>query len=348
MNKNFRTHVISINSRRVLLYSLAGAVLVFCLIAFAYWAVRGIELQTIKQGEVRGNLEGRFSELRTVNYNGSTYQYRNGLTTILLMGIDKDDSFSAYPTGMRNGGQADFLMLLVIDANRKTITPIQIDRDTMSQITILGVLGNEAGTRTAQICLSHGFGDGKDQSCKLTQDAVSKLLLGAEIDFYVAVNMNAISAINDLLGGVTVTLQDDFTTLDPTMTKGRTLTLMGEQAEYYVRQRLGIGIGTNEARMARQREYVQSVLDKMEAKIVDDKVFMDNLLDNLGEGLLTNMKRGRMINEFYGSKDYIECDIITPNGNRMVGKDGFMEFHADEKALETLVITTFFAQQPAT
>ena len=74
-------------------------------------------------------------------------------------------------------------MLLVIDANEKTITSIQIDRDTMAEITILGVLGNEVGTRKAQICLSHGFGDGKDQSCKLTQDAVSKLLLGAEIVF---------------------------------------------------------------------------------------------------------------------------------------------------------------------
>lgn len=348
MNKNFREYVGSISTRRMILYILAGAILVLCLITLLYSAVRSIELQTIKQGEMRGDLASRFMELRKVNYNGTTYQYRNGLTTILLMGIDNDESSGIRPTGMRNGGQADFLILLVIDANERTVTPIQIERDTMSEITILGILGKEAGTRTTQICLSHGFGDGKDQSCKLTRDAVSKLLLGTEIDFYIAVNMSAISTINELLGGITVTLKDDFTSLDPTMIKGRTLTLVGEQAEYYVRNRMGIGIGTNEARMARQREYLNSALVLLQSKLDNDSMFVDHLLDSLGDGMLTNMKRGRIINELYGSKDYKKCAIITPYGEYIVGKDGFMEFHADEAALEALVIKTFFAPQLAT
>ena len=154
--------------------------------------------------------------------------------------------------------------------------------------------------------------------------------------------MNAISAINDLLGGITVTLQDDFASIDPTMAKGRTLTLMGEQAEYYVRHRMGIGIGTNEARMARQRAYLQSVMDKMEARIVDDKTFMDNLLDNLGERLLTNMKRVRIINEFYGSKDYIKCDIITPNGNHLVGGRWFHGIPSEREGVGDACYQYFF------
>ena len=80
----------------------------------------------------------------------------------------------------------------------------------MAEIPILGALGNETGTRVTQICLSHGIGDGKEQSCLLTQKAVSWLMLGINIDFYISMEMDGISALNDALGGVTVTLTDDF------------------------------------------------------------------------------------------------------------------------------------------
>src|SRR5699024_12834204 len=63
----------------------------------------------------------------------------------------------------------------------------------LTPITILGVLGNPSGMRTAQISLSHGFGDGGAQSCELTVEAVSNLLLGEKIDFYVAMNLDGIS-----------------------------------------------------------------------------------------------------------------------------------------------------------
>ena len=56
----------------------------------------------------------------------------------------------------------------------------------MTPITILGVLGDRSGVRTAQVSLSHGFGDGGAQSCEFTVDAVSNLLLGTQIDFYIA------------------------------------------------------------------------------------------------------------------------------------------------------------------
>lgn len=51
--------------------------------------------------------------------------------------------------------------------------------------------------------------------------------LGESVDFYVAMNMDGISELNDLAGGVTVTLEDDFSSIDPAMTKGTTLTLPG-------------------------------------------------------------------------------------------------------------------------
>ncbi|MEG0901177.1 MAG: LCP family protein, partial [Clostridia bacterium] len=117
--------------------------------------------------------------------------------------------------------------------------------------------------KTAQICLSHGFGDGGAQSAKLTQQAVQTLLYGIDIDFYIAMDMDAITTLNELVGGITVTLEEDFTAIDPTMVKGTTLTLHGMQAEHYVRGRTTVGDGTNESRMKRQAAYLTLLKNKV-------------------------------------------------------------------------------------
>ena len=43
-----------------------------------------------------------------------------------------------------------------------------------------------------------------------TVDAVSTLLGGHKIDGFAMVNMSAIEVVNDMVGGVTVTIEDDF------------------------------------------------------------------------------------------------------------------------------------------
>ena len=121
--------------------------------------------------------------------------------------------------------------LIVIDSKNKTVRQLKIDRDTMAEVTVLGMLGNPVGTTQMQISLAHGFGDGKEESCGYARDAVSRLLQGENIDFYLAMSLDGISVLNDLAGGVTVTLEDDFSAIDPAMTKGTTLTLQGEQAD---------------------------------------------------------------------------------------------------------------------
>lgn len=126
--------------------------------------------------EPRGNYQERKANEATVTYDGTVYRQRKNLTSILLMGIDHDSG--------ETGGQADFLQLIVIDDTARTLKRLSIDRDTMTPITVLGVLGNRSGVRTAQVSLSHGFGDGKEQSCELTAEAVSNLLLGMPVDFY--------------------------------------------------------------------------------------------------------------------------------------------------------------------
>ena len=260
----------------------------------------------------------------------------------MVMGVDKDSSTEISATDFRNGGQADFLRLIVIDNASHKIDQMQIDRDTMTPITILGVLGNKSGVRTAQISLSHGFGDGAEYSCQLTEDAVSNLLLGTDIDFYISMNLDGISALNDVAGGVTVTLEDDFSMIDPEMTQGRQITLVGDQAEIYVRSRMSMEVGTNEARMVRQQNYISQLVSQLNEKIRADRSYINTMYDAIEPYIITDMNRGRLINEIWAARDYERDALVELEGTHRVGSDGFMQFYADEASVQQAVLSLFY------
>lgn len=320
---------------RAVLLVVAGVLLV----AGLYMGGRWLEDRE-KRPEARGDHLQRQNYVATVEYDGETYRQRQNLTSILLMGVDQPST--AESGGYRNGGQADFLRLMVIDPARKTVSQLQIDRDTMTPITILGVLGNKSGVRTAQVSLSHGYGDGGTQSCELTVEAVTNLLFGAPIDFYMAMNLDGISELNDLVGGVTVTLEDDFTAIDPTMTLGRTMTLHGDQAETYVRNRHDVNVGTNEARMARQEQYIGQLIDLFMAAQQQNENFVGDVFDALTPYLTTSISRGRLINEVWAAKEYEMAPAVKPQGVHQVAEDGFMQFQVDQADLERIVLDMFY------
>ncbi|NLF28221.1 MAG: LCP family protein [Clostridiales bacterium] len=288
----------------------------------------------------RGDLTGVFEERPRIEWNGRTYARKGGLTVILLMGVDRRDD--APTTGFRQGGQADFLLLLVLDRDAKTVSQLQIDRDTMADIVVLGVLGNVTGTRRSQICLSHGFGDGAETSCEYAVQAVKNLLFGMDVDLYAAIDLNAIGVLNDALGGVAVTLEDDFSAYDPEMTPGRTLALTGAQAEALVRYRMDVGDGSNESRMRRQRIYMEAASKALGERIAKDADFVGGLYEALDGIMVTDMRKGRMINEASRIYSYDILPVATPAGEYRIGADGFMEFHADEEKLLEWVVGTYF------
>ena len=246
--KNFLKRYDQAGKAKWLILVIAAGILLLGVILYA----GGRWLETRSVEEARGDLT-QTEAVETQEYNGVTYQRREGLTSILVMGVDHDSAVES--EGAYQGGQGDFQRLIVIDPERQVIRQLKIDRDTMTECTVLGYLGSPIGTKEMQISLAHGFGDGKEESCEYAREAVEGLLLGESIDFYVAMNMDGISELNDLAGGVTVTLEDDFSSIDPAMAKGTTLTLHGDQAETFVRSRMTVGDGINASRMERQEAF---------------------------------------------------------------------------------------------
>ena len=172
----------------------AAAALAVLVLAAVLLFVGGSWLEKRSQKpETRTELPQETAE--TMEVDGVTYRRRTDLTTILVMGIDHDSEVEA--EGSYQGGQADFQRLIVIDSKDKTVRQLKIDRDTMAEVTVLGMLGNPVGTTQMQISLAHGFGDGKEESCGYARDAVSRLLQGENIDFYLAMSLDGISVLNE-------------------------------------------------------------------------------------------------------------------------------------------------------
>lgn len=323
-------------SRGKWLVPVAAAVLI--LLGAALYA-GGRWLETRDAQAMRGDLT-QTETVETREVGGVTYRRRENLTSILVMGVDHDSEVES--EGSYEGGQADFQRVIVIDSENKTIRQLKIDRDTMAECTVLGYFGSPVGTKEMQISLAHGFGDGKEESCEYARQAAEGLLLDESIDFYLAMNLDGISTLNDLAGGVTVTLEDDFSEIDPAMTKGATLTLQGDQAETFVRSRMTVGDGTNESRMKRQEEFLSQLAAQLGQKVRASEQFTADLYDELQPYLVTDMARGRIINEVWNARDYTLEPALELTGEHKIADDGFTEFYPDAGSIQQAVLELFW------
>ena len=321
---------------KTVFHAAAALLAVLAVVLVLYGGGRWLEKRAEKP-ETRTQLPQADQE--TVEVDGVTYRKKQRITTILVMGVDHDtqDSYE-----YRKAGQADFLRLVVLDDADKTVQQLQIDRDTMTPVTVLGLLGDRYEPVTQQICLGYAFGDGRQTSCEVTVEAVGNLLGGQTIDQYLAMGLDGISTLNDLAGGVTVTLEDDLSAADPAMTKGATLTLQGDQAEIFVRRRMDIGEGTNEARMVRQEEYLAQLSAQLESRVQQDQQFTAQVYDALQPYLVTDLAKGQLVNEVWAAKDDTVEPAIALEGEHKVAEDGFTEFYPTEASIQKAVLTLFW------
>lgn len=272
-------------------------------------------------------------------YNGTAYARREGLETVLLLGVDKFEGET--PEGYLNNQQADFLLLLVMDKQHETCTPIQLNRDTMTQIQILGVTGEPAGTFTGQLALAHTYGSGEEDSCENTVLAVENLLYGVGIDHYVSLTMDGVALLNDLVGGVTVEVLDDFSGIDESLVQGETVTLQGQRALTYVRSRGGLEDSSNLRRMERQRQYLAALQQQLKAAVQQEDGFTLDALLQLNEYMVSDCTVEQLSALADNMAHYQVSDILTTPGEAQVGEE-YMEFTVDEYALQQMVMDVFY------
>lgn len=317
----------------LILLSLA-LVLVGSLLALHIW-----EGRRTPSGGSENHLSDSGKERPFVWYNGQKYALRENIETLLLMGLD---SFAGESLeGYDNDDRADFLMLLLIDREAGRCTSLHIDRDTMSEIQVIGVAGQVIGTETAQLALAHTYGSGGQDSCRYTVQAVSAFLYETPIDHYLSMTMDAVQLLNDEVGGVTVMVMDDLTSVDPSLVQGKEVTLRGELALRYVRSRSGLEDNTNRHRMERQRQYMNALYEQLSARYAEDSGFGLRALLKVADYMVSDCTLSALSDLLDEASSYSFVGIDTIEGESIVG-ERFMEFYPDEEKLQQLILSLFY------
>jgi len=277
---------------------------------------------------------------KTITRDGVDYFPRQDITVLLVMGIDQtgpaEDSGS-----YNNKGAADAVLLLIFDEKNEECRVLSLNRDTMLEMPVLGIGGKPAGTFYGQLALSHTYGSGLEDSCENTRTAVSNFLYGINIDYYVSMNIDAVSILNDAIGGVTVNVVDDFSQIDPSLAMGE-VTLYGEQAITFVRSRGGVGDQLNVSRMDRQKEYVNGFLAAFHEKQAQDATFVVSAYEEVSPYIVTDCSATTLSNMFEKYADYEIVEVVSPEGENVLGSE-YYEFYVDEEALDELIIRLFYA-----
>lgn len=337
------------HSKRVIKAILLLLVLVAGVIVFWYTLQRMEHLLIVSSSgdiEVQDDMSELYPEVvKKVRINGSTYTYDHEIETWLLLGTDASGNENGTGEEYR-GSMADFLLLAVFDKTDKTYGFLQLNRDTITEITLLQTDGTGMASADIQLCTAHWYGGTPEQGCENTVKAVSRLLGDITIDGYYSIGMDEIGALNQAVGGVEVTVFSDFTDSDPTMKMGETLVLNDEQAYHYIHDRLNVGDGSNVDRMKRQRQYMNSLFAKVKERTSEEPAFINSLYRDMETAAVTTMT-GRDLSRLMKRVDegenrgIFEIEGIVKRGYVLGDGIEHAEFYPDETSLEETMIELY-------
>jgi polyisoprenyl-teichoic acid--peptidoglycan teichoic acid transferase len=233
---------------------------------------------------------------------------------ILLMGVDE-----------RSGdkGRSDSLILMQLNPENDSMTMLSIPRDTRVEIVGRGKMD--------KINHSYAFG-----GTKMTVETVENFL-DIKLDYYIKVNMEALSEIVDALGGITVnnnlTWSDEGYYKKGYVYKKGEINLDGPKTLGYVRMR-HLDNNGDFGRQARQRQVINAIVDKGANISSINKV--DNVLEVLGDRVKTNMTFAEMkdIQKGYiGARKNKKTLELKGNGSKI---DGVYYWVPSDESLDTI------------
>lgn len=280
-------------------------------------------------------------------YNGHTYRYKDTMTSILFMGIDKEELGTVNDV-VGTAGQADALYLVAIDTANGLTNTFQISRSTMVDINLYNTEGDFISTENAQICLSYAYGDGKETSAENTITSVRRLFYGLPVaQSYLALDIEGITALNDSIGGVTVTSPVDLQKADGSyqFKQGESYTLMGDSAESFVRSRDLTKLDSNTNRMARQKAYLDAFVSKAVSMTKESITTPIDLYNSASPYMVTNISASKVS---YLAVDLMRKGVTSASIQKIPGKDKegelYSEYHINNKKFFKMLVDTFYVQ----
>lgn len=275
--------------------------------------------------------------LRTIEVNGVKYRQKPDVESYILMGVDHMDDNDKI-IGSPNGDN-DLNLIMVIDHKNRTWQLLQINRDSMTDVILLDMLGHNIGTKYEQLALAHSYGDGGKESCQNVVDTVSGLLWNQKMDGYIATDMEAINILTDAVGGVTVHVDVDFSRVDPSIVQGN-VTLTSKNVLNYVRGRQNVGDETNISRQKRQQQFMSSFMKKINAM---NAFQIGGLYFKVRKYITTDVSIPTIFNLAYVYKKYEQKPLTTIEGTSKVSQDtGWNEYHLKQSSLQKTILSLYY------
>jgi len=199
------------------------------------------------------------------------------IKNILLLGIDKSDRVAAKGYDYHT----DAIMVLAVNLDEKKVDLVSLPRDTLTYVPgIKGIYKLNAAINCGGGKTEEGF----QKIC----EAAAWVLGGIKIDYYCAVDMKAMAAIGDAIGGVDFKLEMSYSGEFGKYNKGLHH-LNGKGIVDYLRARRNATVNSNDiGRTGRQRELIFAIFEK----IRDNKDLLENVLaivQKMDNAIFTNM-----------------------------------------------------------
>lgn len=283
-----------------------------------------------------------------ITYKGKKYKYNEDVINFLCLGIDKEipieETVETPNISTGSEGFADAIVIVSINIESSQIKMLAIPRDTIVPVKIVDSEGNFLRNENVQIDLQYAYGTTAAESCELMTDTVSKLLYKVPIQRYCSINLEAISILNDAVGGVDVQTLQDIELQNKNYPANTPVHLTGEMARDYVQERNMTLTGSLE-RLERQKQYITNYFAAAKEAIKNDMTLPLTLYQNLSEKMCTDITTediAYLVPELLNmSMDFENISMIP--GEIKLG-EVFAEYVVNDEQLKELVVNYFYEE----
>lgn len=328
-------------------------VLIIAAVTMAVMIYRGRNAALNGNKEVKVDVPSSFSVESTSDANGSyvyhdgkKYQYNDKITTVLFAGIDKrteQHDVNVFGTA----GKADCIFVMALDTESGEYKLMAVSRDSMVDVDVIGSKDIFHGTEKMQICLAYAYGDGKQKSADNLKRSVSRLFFGIPINSYIAFDLDVIPILNNQVGGVKVTVNEDLSRYDPTLYEGAEVTLNDTQAEIFVRRRdIYADANQNNLRMERQKVFLTSFLKQTLALTKEDFSVPLNMYNSCSGSMETDIDASMIAyytSIFLKSGFDSEKNMLKVPGTTTT--DGtYAQYYVDSEKFFEIILDTYYTE----
>lgn len=281
-------------------------------------------------------------EGKLITYKGETYRYNESVVSLLFMGVDKTDIQA--DGGYGKNGQADSLFLATLDTRTGAVKIIPLSRESMVDINLYDAGGAFLGTEKKQLCLAYAYGATAEEGCENTARSVARLLFGMPIDSYIAIDFDGVKALNNAVGGVTLTSPETLTdwTGKVLIEKGQTVRLHDENVILYIQKR-GDDLEANNRRMQRQKQFLGEFIRVAANNVKNNFSLLEKYYNAVKPYAVSDLTLSEItyLTSTYlvGGQPAIEYLPVTGE-SKLEGEH--VAFHPDETSLYEAVLAAFY------